>query len=269
MKMSSSPCQTASKFSGPARQLPNGFAIATILAGLCLLACTRPTAAEIVYTPANVTIAKGQSYNLSLNNDGVTDFTISSWRMSSTCGLLEESTSWGITEAPASSNDAEGKPPAELIKGDHIGTRQAFYSSPGQLATYTLGCGGLGGGPGGNWAANGDDGYLGLRLEIDGETYYGWAELSIVGVYGKDGSFTATLTGYAYETVPGMPINAGQTADGSSTLRPGPGNRDDSGLGAAVTNPVQAISLGTLALGTQEVPLLRRKESAVAAPENS
>jgi hypothetical protein len=54
-------------------------------------------------------------------------------------------------------------------------------------------------------------GYLGLSFQLNGETYYGWAQLSVNKKSGK--GITATLTGYAYEAIPGMPINAGQTKD--------------------------------------------------------
>lgn len=48
--------------------------------------------------------------------------------------------------------------------------------------------------------------YLGLAFQINGETYYGWALLEIDISAGG-----AKLKGYAYETVAGMPIDAGQT----------------------------------------------------------
>jgi len=84
------------------------------------------------------------------------------------------------------------------------------------------------------------------------------------------GRLTATLLGYAYETTPGTPINAGQTGDteDDSALSPGPVNRDDFGLVPSVTNPTQAVSLAMLALDDREVPLRRRKEPAGAAREN-
>jgi carboxypeptidase T len=42
-------------------------------------------------------------------------------------------------------------------------------------------------------------------FQINGEIHYGWAQLSVE-------ASTATLMGYAYETIPGMPINAGEIA---------------------------------------------------------
>lgn len=109
--------------------------------------------------------------------------------------------------------------------------------------------------------------YLGLVFQVNGDTYYGWAELSVI-VNGSKA--IATLTGYAYENIPGMPINAGQTtdADDSSALIPDRANPEDSGLGASVTNPTQAVLFGMLAPSPQEVPLWRRKEPAGAASEN-
>jgi hypothetical protein len=53
------------------------FAVATIFVGVGLLALAHPAVAQIVYTPTDITIAPNTSYNLDLNNDGVTDFVIS------------------------------------------------------------------------------------------------------------------------------------------------------------------------------------------------
>jgi uncharacterized repeat protein (TIGR03803 family) len=55
--------------------------------------------------------------------------------------------------------------------------------------------------------------YLGLKFMIKGEIHYGWARFEVkrtaVGV-GKN-SISATLTGYAYETVPNKSITTGKT----------------------------------------------------------
>jgi hypothetical protein len=71
------------------------------------------------------------------------------------------------------------------------------------------------------------------------------------------------LTGYAYETVPGKSILAGQTQEAEHE------QVDDNPGGSFLTNPnpvpdnPQPASLGMLALGFQGVPLWRRKESAI------
>jgi hypothetical protein len=59
--------------------------------------------------------------------------------------------------------------------------------------------------------------YLGLSFQIDGETHYGWARLNVTVT--RD-SIKGTVTGYAYETVPGMPISTGQTTGDSSAMSP-------------------------------------------------
>jgi len=240
----------------------------TMIVAVGLLGVAWPAEAQIVYTPTNITIGPNGSYNLDVNNDGVTDFTISTKDSNPVCppppggpavegrypdGGRPHSLHLATIETPASGNGAEGKGnrPARLINGDQIGPSQTFPQSKGTMAFYSVGC--PGGGPigppppppvssGGNWLNSA--GYLGLSFQVDGQTYYGWAYLTV----GED---TATLTGYAYENTPGTPINAGQTtdADDSSALRPGP-----------ITNPAQAVSQGTLALCAQEVPLWRKKE---------
>jgi hypothetical protein len=43
---------------------------------------------------------------------------------------------------------------------------------------------------------------------IKGKAHYGWVRMN---VEIKGMNFTATLTGYAYETIPNKPIIAGQT----------------------------------------------------------
>jgi len=96
--------------------------------------------------------------------------------------------------------------------------------------------------------------YLGLKFKIHGKTHHGWARLSIQWV---NGSFTATLTGYAYETIPNKPIIAGdKKAESSSVEQPNP---------AALTIPTpKPASLGLLAMGSPALSIWRRKESALA-----
>jgi hypothetical protein len=52
--------------------------------------------------------------------------------------------------------------------------------------------------------------YLGLKFVIKGKTHFGWARVKL-SVPKFSGPMTATLTGYAYETIPGKAIIAGAT----------------------------------------------------------
>jgi hypothetical protein len=54
----------------------------------------------------------------------------------------------------------------------------------------------------------GVDRYLGLKFVIKGTTRYGWARLTVSMEFYK---VSATLKGYAYETIPGKAIIAGAT----------------------------------------------------------
>ena len=49
-----------------------------------------------------------------------------------------------------------------------------------------------------------------MKFTINGKVHYGWARLSVTNLKGKF-RITATLTGYAYETIPNKPIIAGKT----------------------------------------------------------
>jgi hypothetical protein len=54
-----------------------------------------------------------------------------------------------------------------------------------------------------------------LRFAIDGKTHFDRARLG--GISAREGNATATLTGYAYETIPNNPIITGKAK--------GPGDR--------------------------------------------
>jgi hypothetical protein len=184
------------------------FAIATI-AAVGLLTVAWPAEAKIVYTPTNITIGVYGSYNLDVNNDGVTDFTISVTRP------INPPPYWyiDVSETPASENGvvvANGGA-ARLTYGDEIGPSQTFLGSEGLMADFV--CCSYYGKPWGvgNWitkSGRGKKGYLGLSFQVNGETFYGWAKQS---VFCAELDCDYALTGYAYETTPGMPIKAGHT----------------------------------------------------------
>lgn len=90
--------------------------------------------------------------------------------------------------------------------------------------------------------ANTGEHFLGLKFNVNGETHYGWALLRAgAGAVGNHPTIRATLLGYAYDSVAGQPVTAGQ------------------GIGQGVRSEAipQSGSLGMLALGW---PAWRRKE---------
>jgi hypothetical protein len=89
----------------------------------------------------------------------------------------------------------------------------------------------------GPWA-NVKNRYLGLKFKINGKYHFGWARLNVQVELGGF-SITATLTGYAYETVAGKEILAGQKLNAASSA----------GREASAPAPQ---SLGGLALGARD-----------------
>ena len=62
----------------------------------------------------------------------------------------------------------------------------------------------------GRWGNDPQNRYLGVKFLINGQTHFGWVRLTVKS--DKLLSITATITGYAYETVPNKPIFAGTAA---------------------------------------------------------
>ena len=83
--------------------------------------------------------------------------------------------------------------------------------------------------------------YLGLKFVVKGKTHFGWAHIKLNPTSGL--SISETLTGYAYETIPGKSIIAGKT-----TGRMDDFTNDDPGPAASLTKPIpdtpQPPSLG-------------------------
>ena len=173
----------------------------------------------IVYTPAKHLIENSQ-YNLDLNNDGTTDFVITESntvskpncfpppRGNNELAKLSLGTSQSSNGFETNSNFV-----ARLTSGSPIGPNQSFTSGSWIMeSTITewqqegMACINIRKAEG-NWPF-GDRGYLGLAFVIDGKTHYGWAA---IGVHGGYGYLYAWLTGYAYQTIAGKSIKAGQT----------------------------------------------------------
>jgi len=228
------------------------------LAGaLGALALAQLAEAKIVYTPANVNIRGSSYYNrFDLNHDGINDIAF-------TQGCLAETfvhRCWFDAKPLQKGNGIEGVThsstnygwAAALKAGAVIGPAKQFV----QAATVTMASTDRGHGKGYWWYSQ--PRYLGVAFEIKGKIHYGWMRLK------GSSNRGATLTGYAYETIPGKSIRAGQTKGPDDfTGEPSAATSDDPGPGASLTTPVpqtqQPASLGMLALGVRGVLLWRRK----------
>jgi hypothetical protein len=239
MRLSSRP-RVTSHVSASLEKRLNLYSLAASTAGLSALALTQPAEAKIVYTPANIKITEnGGLINFDLNHDGIPDFGLSnfyfhtSYQAAGFLGVVQAQSAnevWDITSKGSLCA-------AALPKNVLVGPKGHFKKDP--TSGLAMAFSNLEGSYFGPWRKV-KLAYLGLKFVIKGKTHFGWAR-----VKGKFNSFpyTATLTGYAYETIANKPIITGKTR-----------GRD------VVT--VQPASLGHLATGASAIPVWRLKRTA-------
>jgi hypothetical protein len=200
--------QIPSKLSESVHHQLNLYALAATAAGVSVLALAQAEA-KIIYTPANLKILPKHKYYLQINHDGVRHFEI--WDRVRYFGdflnvlpLQKGNEIWGPTAGGLAS---------ALSSGVQIGTNSSsrLRATNSRMAwQYVSSCtGACVYKTGGDWL-NVQNRYLGLKFIVKGETHYGWVRLSISG-------FKGTMSGYAYETTPNMPIKAGQIKWGDAT----------------------------------------------------
>jgi hypothetical protein len=238
-----------------------GYAAAAGAAGVALMALAQPSEAEIVFTPANHSIKPRQTFDLDLNGDGVTDFTLRNDLAS--CGSqppgalagpaeCSEFMSQHLYAAPAAGNGVVvGSVWASALPlGKVVGPANKFGTVGSMDQCFTQN--GVGPTSSGPWL-NVNNRYLGLKFLIDGETHFGWARFSVT-TKAKQCAQGVVLTGYAYETEAGKPIATGRTsgADKVSEM-----NRPQIGH---VENTPPAASLGMLAFGSAGLVAWRRDQ---------
>jgi hypothetical protein len=215
-------------------------------AGVSMLALSQPAEAKIVYTPAHVTIGPRTGFALDLNNDGVVDFVISNWQYGHVSHL---SIYHGASANQVMvKNLAYGSAP-DLFAGVLIGPQRVFENAGFMAQQSSVSGNSRNDGP---WD-NVHNRYLGLKFSLNGETHYGWARLTVT----AKGSIVATLTGYAYETVPNRPIMAGKTSGPVAA-----GAIDPEEMRAPSHRPA---TVGMLARGADALAIWRRDDE-VAAP---
>jgi hypothetical protein len=184
----------------------NMYALVASAAGVTMLALAQHAEARIVYTPAHVVIHRGWPgiLPLDLNHDGTADFKIENWWNSDPDGNVgflsvlparAANGVWGYSTGLGLAFWASA-----LHSGVKVGPKGPFFSPKSVWMDNTLG---------GPWNDVWNR-YLGLKFKIKGKTHFGWARLS-VSRNDQNYKITATLTGYAYETIPNKPIVAGKT----------------------------------------------------------
>jgi hypothetical protein len=213
--------------------------------GMLGLGLAVPAEAKIVYTPAHHVISRGSSstvsYQVDLNHDGITDLVfqqhcgISLNPMGGYCGLKAVAPGRGVEVG------TKGHGWARAMKmGAQIGHAKQFnYQGVMAFANRS----GTETHQGGYWF-NSEPRYLGVAFQVKGKTHYGWVRL-------KNSSYDgATVTGYAYETIPGKSMKAGQkkSKDDARVEEPNASGSSSSS---------QSATLGALAMGAPGLSIWR------------
>jgi hypothetical protein len=223
-----------------------------------MLALAQPAQAKIVYTPVHVKFP----VTLDLNHDGIGDFILALGGDASSAGDWGYAWFYALRGQFANQDVATAKgayqPAVALRAGSRIGPGRIFgdgdilvehYSHFGRGSSSTLWED--------QWANEGKglkNRYLGLKFMINGKVHFGWARVTVTT---SGGTFTAILTGYAYETVPNKAIIAGKTK-GSDGVNSSLGQLNPASLAAPTSKPA---TLGLLAMGSPGLSVWRRKDS--------
>jgi len=219
----------------------SAYATAAAAAGVGLLATATPANADIVFTPTHIVFTAGQVF-IDLDHDGVNDFILSIYNFSShdrrlaAQGIPYQNGVLGYSSGPS-------YPPLALVAGARIGGGAGehgfFWHHPASAVNVQADrFGTIIERP----FANAGDRYLGLKFRINGKIHYGWALLNARagGVDHRRPWINVTMKGYAYNSVAGETIHAGQiSANAKNEAVP------------------EAGTLAALALGW---PVWRRKE---------
>jgi hypothetical protein len=225
------------------------YALAAVAAGAGVLSCSEPAEARIISSEVNVNIPlNGGVIQFDINGDGVPDFGLSN-HIYEFAGAppLGDFSSW-LKVIPAQAGNEvwavssrKDQCAAAVRAGLNIDNARPFKPEAlimvEAVGNYTNGrsshCPWHGAHPP----------YLGLKFLINGEIHYGWARVATA-------ERTATLTGFAYETIPNKSIAAGATKEASI------GQGDDS----SAQGSFRPRSLGSLALGTHARDVWKKRE---------
>jgi hypothetical protein len=244
----SSQRRAAAELSKPLNHRLNMYALAAGASGVGLLALAPRAEAKIIYTPAHTKVIAFVPLPIDLNHDGIVDFYLWSGCCISGVGALSvcqyttmastfySGCRYGGANAVRTIDSKGGEYAAALRNGTKVQGGRFAKKGRAPLGVVT------GRNTGFSWHGpwfNGGKGvknrYLGLKFQIKGRFHFGWARLTVTI---NQNALTAILTGYAYETIPGKGIVAGQTK------------------GPDVTT-LDPASLGHLAAGASAIPAWR------------
>ena len=162
---------------------------------------------NVIFTDVNPDLI-GPTIEIDLDKGGAVDFRLeivaSGSQQKSNLVPLATNTSAGIVQTL--NNNAD-----RLSAGETIGVGASFS---GVTDTRTLYDGGSTTPANFDWAV-GTRGFLGLRFDLNGNTHYGWADVSL---NSDAGGLYHTLHGYAYENTPAATILAGAVPEPTAAM---------------------------------------------------
>ncbi len=247
----------------------SAYALAAGSAGVALLACAQSADAKVVITKVDLPVPiNGTPVQFDINGDGQMDFSLSAYAdggCSSTsarlkhhnarpplgCGFFDDQLR--VIPAQAANQIWQAGTSngyncaADLGRGVRIDRLRPFAG--GAMVMY----GDVGTSAGVQFCPwrfhDPPKYYLGVKfLDTGGNLHYGWVRLAVGGI-------SATITGYAYETIPNKPILTGAVAEA-----------DEAALTPSDLTPhtPQSAMLGHLALGAAGLAAWRREEEVEA-----
>jgi hypothetical protein len=210
------------------KALEGRLAAYALAAGAGIVCTAQPAHAGIIYTPADITFTGGTVF---IPFNGVNDFRFTMRTADGEDAFL----SMGGLGNPGAGVVGKGSLASALALGMQIGPKAPFVKirSGAALMAEAYYISSFDYGYKGKWK-NAADKFLGVRFDINGQAHFGWAEFDV----SVDRlNFSATLLGYAYDTVANQGLRAGQTsAPGAPAATPEPAT-----LGL--------LALGSVALG--------------------
>jgi hypothetical protein len=241
------------------------YSLAAAVASVSMLALAEPASGEVVITRKTIHVPihpylMPDPTKISMAGNGVDNFSFVLASVSFDGGLRSFQ-AFGATQSDGviagGTYFAEALP---LTRGAKIGPSANFFFGPEiDLVEGTNTSNGVFYSRG-YWKGNLTNRYLGVRFQLNGQTHYGWVRMTVTSnVNLNKPTLEATITAYAYETVPNKPILAGTaksaaaTEDKPTATLQVPGNRQDN----------RGPSLGMLAGGADALPMWRHEGTSV------
>jgi hypothetical protein len=251
------------KLSESVHQQLNSYALAAGAAGVSLLALAQPSEAKIVYRPTLVSIPPNTSYTVDFGLGPVPILTIRNVRVFTAHTTYNRcfdglSVKGDVAGLSITTRGHTSRLAYALSSGATIGPQQKFQQASSVIMAELANNRYIHFHSRGRWL-NVTNRYLGIRFQVSGQFHYAWARLNVRSSFPSFPfaycQIFATLTGYAYETVPNTPIIAGKTHS-ADAKQPAPASLK--------TNTPEAATLGVLAIGAPGLSIWRREESVGA-----